>query len=74
MIVNENYDFNSAPADVRQAFFLRGPEHRMLPNGFELYKFSAFPVFKSDGTASPWWSSVQPLNPNTDGRVRAFLR
>src|SRR5262249_26203682 len=66
-ILNETLDFAHAPADVRRAFLGQMARKRLLPTGHELYKFTNPPLVNFDGSVTPWWSSVAPLNASDPG-------
>jgi hypothetical protein len=66
-VVNQDIDLATSPADVRRAFLGGTARKQFLGIGHQLYKFTHHPLFKSDGTATPWWSSVRPLDPNDPG-------
>jgi hypothetical protein len=60
-------DFERAPAMVRNAFLGRRAVECKLDPGFELYKFTHFPLCDPDGRVTPWWFSVTPLFPTDPG-------
>jgi hypothetical protein len=65
-MLNEDLQLTALPADVRRAFVGK-IQRQPLPAGHELYKFTHHPLFKPDGTVTPWWSSVEPLTPEDPG-------
>lgn len=64
---NATIDLASAPPDVRAAFSRGGATRVFLDIGHKLYKFTEYPLYKSDGTVTPWWSSVEPLDDDDPG-------
>ena len=73
-ILNSELDFVTAPNDVRRAFLGQRAERRLIPMGHELYKFTQHQLFKTDGTVTPWWSSVLPLDANDPGLAGTLER
>ena len=73
-VVNQDIDIATSPAEVRRAFLGGIARKQLLEIGHQLYKFTHYPLFRSDGTATPWWSSVEPLDPTDPGLVGTVER
>lgn len=61
MAHNHEIYFDAAPPNVKSAFSGGVPMKVLLQPGHQLYKFTQYELF-DDGKASPWWSSVIPIN------------
>jgi len=73
-ILNQGMAFAAAPHEVRRTFVGERAESRLLPSGFELYKFTQYPLFAASGTVTPWWSSVVPLSGEDPGLIKTLER
>ncbi len=70
-MLNEGLEAAALPSEVRRAF-LGNAQKRRFPAGHRLFKFTHHPLFKPDGSATPWWSSVEPVcgtDPGLDGTL-----
>lgn len=65
-MLNQDIDFMTLDADARNAF-LGVPEKKLLAAGTQLYKFTEHSLYKADGTVTPWWSTVEPIDPTDTG-------
>lgn len=67
-ILNEELKWSDVSADVRSKF-VGGQATRRLFRAWsdEFYKLSSWSLFKPDGTVTPWWSSVQPIDGGDPG-------
>jgi hypothetical protein len=74
IILNQDLEFTAAPPEACRAFLGQWAEKRLLPCGYELYKFTHHPLFRPDGTVTPWWSSVKPLTADDPGLAGSLQR
>lgn len=65
-MLNHDINFMTLDLDAKNAF-LGVPEKKLLSAGTQLYKFTEHSLFKSDGTVTPWWSTVEPIDPADTG-------
>lgn len=72
--MNSDINFSDVGADVRRAFLGGRAVKRPFPAGYQLYKFTQYPLLGSDGRVSPWWSSVEPLGGNDPGLAETLKR
>lgn len=72
-ILNAALDFHQAPDDVKGAFLGRRAEKRLLPVGYELYKYTEHTLYNGNQVTA-WWSSVKPLAPNDPGFEESLVR
>lgn len=66
-VLNANVEFSSASEQDQKAFIERFTVKRLFPAGYELYKFTQYPLANSDGAVTRWWSSVAPLDDDDPG-------
>jgi hypothetical protein len=67
MILNDTIRFEMAPQNVRKAFRRQQVTKKLLQLGHELYKFTGYPLFRPDGSVTPFWFSVEPIAPGNAG-------
>jgi hypothetical protein len=67
MILNNTIRFEMAPENVRKAFRRQQATKKLLHSGHGLYKFTAYPLFRPDGSVTPFWFSVIPITPGDTG-------
>lgn len=67
MILNDTIRFEMAPQKVGKAFRRQQATKKSLQLGHELYKFTAYPLFRPDASVTPFWFSVSPIAPGDTG-------
>ncbi len=67
MILNEDLSFEKLPEDWQRTFRGRRAEKRLLGANHLLFKFTEHGLFKTDGTVTPFWSSIVPITPADPG-------
>jgi len=74
-MLNNSLSFHDL-SDGERGAFIGVAEKRMLPVGFSLYKFTGNSPFRTSyqGAVTPWWSSVEPLDPSDPGLVGTLAR
>jgi hypothetical protein len=65
MIHNE--DITQAPLQVLKTFRGQKAQKMLLHANHLLYKYTAYPLIKPDGSVTEFWSSVEPIVPNDPG-------
>jgi hypothetical protein len=67
MILNDTIRFEMAPQKVRKAFRRQQATKKLLHSCRQLYKFTGYPLFRPDGSVTPFWFSVIPITPGDTG-------
>lgn len=72
-MLNHDLSLITQPAAVQRAF-AGNVRRQLLYSGHELYKYTEYSVFKPDGSVSPWWSSVEPIDADDPGFSQSMER
>ena len=72
-MLNNNINIQSIPEDHRKAFRNKNANPVTLKSNHLLFKFTGNQLFRSDGSVTEWWFSVDPLG-NAPGFTKTYER